>query len=133
MRLPEQAIRNAPQLLRNTGDADLGENLARFFFGLWENPEVGRQLRMTLASGVTDGHAAATLREFITAEILGPVVAADGRPDAALRIQLTMSHLIGAAVVRYVVAVEPMASAGLDTVVHWIAPTLQRYLTAPPG
>ena len=32
---------------------------------------------------------------------------------------------------RFVLRLEPVASADLDTVVAWYAPTVQRYLTAP--
>jgi hypothetical protein len=33
--------------------------------------------------------------------------------------------------VRYVVKVEPLASARTDDLVAWLGPTLQRYLTEP--
>jgi hypothetical protein len=38
--------------------------------------------------------------------------------------------VIGLGIARYVVALEPMASASVEDVVAAIAPTLQRYLTA---
>ncbi|MBY8853284.1 TetR/AcrR family transcriptional regulator, partial [Saccharothrix sp. MB29] len=49
--------------------------------------------------------------------------------DAELRATLTASQIFGMGIVRYVVRIEPFASADVDTVVRAIAPNLQRYLT----
>ena len=40
------------------------------------------------------------------------------------------SQLVGLAMIRYVVRVEPLASADRETVVAPVAPTIQRYLRA---
>ena len=54
--------------------------------------------------------------------------------DAALRVGLFSSHLIGLAVSRYLVRAEPVASADPATLVRWIGPVLQNYLTGQtPG
>ena len=50
--------------------------------------------------------------------------------DARLRATLAASQLVGLAMVRYVVRVEPLASADHDTIVAALAPTIERYLTA---
>jgi hypothetical protein len=44
---------------------------------------------------------------------------------------LVASQLMGIVIVRYVVAVEPLASASHDDLVATYAPTLQRYLEMP--
>jgi hypothetical protein len=62
----------------------------------------------------------------------GPFLAlarAIDQPDAALRATLAGSQLIGLALARYVVAVEPLASAPPEVLVRALAPTLQRYFT----
>jgi hypothetical protein len=46
-----------------------------------------------------------------------------------LRAALSGTHVIGLGIVRYVLRLEPLASADHDTVVGAIAPNLQRYLT----
>ena len=61
--------------------------------------------------------------------MLGRVAAALGTPDAELRAALVGSQLVGLGVLRYLVRVEPLASAGADAVVAAVAPTIQRYLT----
>jgi hypothetical protein len=49
--------------------------------------------------------------------------------DAPLRVELAGSHLIGIAIARYVVRVEPLASADPEAIVAAVGPTIQRYLT----
>jgi hypothetical protein len=39
--------------------------------------------------------------------------------------------MVGLAMIRYVLKLEPLASADADTVATAIGPTLQRYLTEP--
>ena len=48
-----------------------------------------------------------------------------------LRASLAASQLIGVAMLRYVVKVEPLASAPAADVAAWVGPSLQRYFTDP--
>jgi Tetracyclin repressor-like, C-terminal domain len=48
-----------------------------------------------------------------------------------LRASFAASHLIGLAMLRYVVKLEPLALASHDVVASWLGPTVQRYLTDP--
>ncbi|WP_216896647.1 TetR family transcriptional regulator [Nocardia alni] len=129
MQLPEDFVRSVSHLLLDTSQSAVGERLTRFFLNLWENSDTRRQLRMTVSSGLTDGQATTALREFVTAEILNPVVVASDRQDAALRLPLAVSHLIGLAMGRYILEIEPLAHADVDTLVAWVAPTIEHYLT----
>jgi hypothetical protein len=52
-------------------------------------------------------------------------------PRAQTRAALIGTELVGLALARFVLSVEPIASADLDTLVAWYGPTLQRYLTGP--
>jgi hypothetical protein len=69
------------------------------------------------------------MREFVSRVILGRVVStvAPDRPE--LRAALCGTQVVGLGMVRYVIRLEPLASADHDTVVAAIAPNLQRYLT----
>lgn len=49
-------------------------------------------------------------------------------PDAELRMELAASNLIGIAILRYVVRIEPLASATVDRLVVEIAPRIHDYL-----
>src|SRR5215218_8766140 len=82
-----------------------------------------------IRSAVTDEQAAALLREFITEEVLGPIAGRLGSPDARLRATLVGSQLIGLAMARYIIRVEPLASTPSAEVAAAVGPTVQRYLT----
>ncbi len=109
--------------------ADLGERLVRMVLEIWARPEVLDVLLSVLRSATSNDAAAAALRRFITREVLTPIAEAIGMPDAPLRASLAGSQVVGLAVARYVVKVEPLASADTEDVVRWVGPTLQRYLT----
>lgn len=108
----------------------LGERLARFFVDTWDSPG-GSPLLGVIRSVVGNEDAAALLREFVTREVLGRLARALELDQPQLRASLAASQLIGLAMLRCVVKVEPLASASRDEVVAWLGPTLQRYLTDP--
>jgi hypothetical protein len=78
---------------------------------------------------MSNEHAATLLREFFGGEVLARVAGALGHEDARLRATLVASQLLGVAMVRYIIRIEPLASASAETIVAAYAPTLQRYLT----
>lgn len=111
----------------------IGERFVRLALDLWEGPEMRPTLLALLRSAATDQTAAAMLRQLITE---GPVLAlasAIDRPDARLRATLAGSQLVGMAIARYVIGVEPLASASKEEVVRVIGPTVQGYLTGDIG
>ncbi|MGK5630977.1 TetR family transcriptional regulator [Streptomyces sp. URMC 123] len=118
---------NVPEVLA-LGPAGIGERLARFFIGVWEDPVTRAPLLAIIRSALTNDTAAAVLRGFVLRRMLERVAAELAVPDPALRAELAAAQLVGIAVLRYVLRVEPLASADVDTVVAHIAPTLQRYL-----
>ena len=57
-----------------------------------------------------------------------------GYPDADRRAALIGSQLLGLALCRYILRLQPLASLSADEIVAGLAPTIQRYLTQPiPG
>ena len=119
--------------LLEPGLEGLGERMVRFFLETWESPR-GRPLLAILRSVVNHEDAAGLMRGFLSRELLGHLAAAlrTDRPD--LRASLAFSHLIGLALARYIVKVEPLASADADTLAAWAGPVIQKYLTGPlPG
>jgi AcrR family transcriptional regulator len=128
MELPFDPRAVLPVLL-GPGVDGLGERVVRFFLTVWEEP-AARGPFLALIRSVT-GHeeSAVMFREFVTDQVLVRVAAAIDRPNARLRASLVASQLIGMVMIRYVVKVEPLASASVDQVVAAVAPTVQRYLT----
>lgn len=106
----------------------LGERIARQFVSIWDQEEMGVPLVALVRSSLTSDTAAAQLREGLVRMITGPIAAVINEPDAPLRAQFVASQLLGLAVARYVLRLEPLASTPADVVISEIAPTLQRYL-----
>ena len=106
-----------------------GERMVELFLSVWDHAADQSPLLALVRSAVGDEHAAAMLREFITEEVLGEIARRLGSPDARLRATLVGSQLMGMAMARYIIKVEPLASAPAAQVVAAIGPTLQRYLT----
>jgi AcrR family transcriptional regulator len=127
MELPFDVTLTVPRLLEGPPD-ELGVRFVRFFLELWERPANRSLLLGVLRSASTDSIAAGMLRRLL---VEGPFLAlahAINRPDATFRATLAGSQLIGLAIARYVVAVEPLASAPTEILVRAIGPTVQRYL-----
>ena len=108
----------------------LGERLCFYFLGLWEDEATKEPLLAMLRSALTHVAAAESVRGFLTEAIVGRVAMVLDAPDAALRATLVGSQFVGLAMARYLLRIEPLASADAATVVAWVAPTVQRYLTA---
>jgi AcrR family transcriptional regulator len=107
----------------------VGERMVEAFLAIWDHAVDRSPLLTLVRSAVGDEAAAAMLREFITAEVLGPIARRLGSPDAGLRATLVGSQLIGLAMARYIVRVEPLASTPAGQIAAAVGPTLQRYLT----
>lgn len=107
----------------------LGEMLARTVLEVWGSEETRAQSIALLRSAVVNQRAAAMLRGFVTETIVGAVARIAGEADAEYRACLVASQIVGLGIVRYVVALEPVASAPTEDLVAAVAPTIQRYLT----
>jgi AcrR family transcriptional regulator len=114
------------------GPERLGENLVRTFLGVWEGPARAPALAL-IRSAVGNEWTARLLREFVISQILRRVTATlDVSPaEREARAALAASQLVGLAMIRYVVKLEPVASASPESLIAAYAPTLQRYFTGP--
>jgi AcrR family transcriptional regulator len=119
-----------PQLLA-AGTDDLGERVVRTFLAVWDStPGQGPMLAM-LRSAVSHQDSAEQLRALLLRALLRPLAIGAGGDDPDLRAGLLASQVVGLAVTRYVLRLEPVASADADTLATAVGPTLQRYLTGP--
>lgn len=112
------------------GTERIGERMVRTFVTVWDSPAGAAGVAM-LRSAVTSSLAAALLREFIFTQILRRAVSLLGLDphEAPLRASLVASQISGLGLMRYVIRIEPLASAPPEVVVATIGPTVQRYLT----
>ena len=81
-------------------------------------------------SAPTHERSQTLLREFIDREITGRLAAMLDTPDAALRAGMVNVQILGLAVARYIVRIEPIASAPIDELVTRFGPVVQHCLTA---
>ena len=111
------------------GDPEqLGERIVLRFLQIWDATGAA-ELSALIQSVASHDTAARLLREFIS-RVLGTRVVSSVTPDQAeLRAGLVGSQLFGLAIVRYVLKVEPLASADHAAVAAAVAPNVQRYLT----
>ena len=109
----------------------LGERIARTFLSTWDaTPGQGPMLAM-IRSAVTDEKAAASLRGFLTRVLFIPLADAAGGDQPELRANLVGSQMVGLAMARYVVRLEPLSSAAPEELAPIVGRTIDRYLTGP--
>jgi AcrR family transcriptional regulator len=124
VQFPFQPAEGIDQLLG--GDPEtVGERLVRFFLRIGED-----QANRHAVIGLLRSAATTLLREFASKAIIGWMAADLDPPNPRLRPTLVASQLIGLFMLRYIIKVEPLASASVEEVVAAVAPTMQRYLTA---
>ncbi|GAA2467135.1 TetR/AcrR family transcriptional regulator [Winogradskya humida] len=109
---------------------EAGVRLVRLVLSVWDSPAGVAALAM-LRSAMSNEWAARLLREFVVTQILRRAVAQLGidEREAPLRSALVATQIAGLAVVRYVLKVEPVASAPAEQLVATVGPNVQRYLT----
>ena len=118
-----------PQALAGGRD-ELGANIVRTFLGVWDGPARPAALAL-VRSAVGNEWTAKLLREFLVSHVLRRVLGTLDVPqeERDARGALVASQLIGVVMARYVLRLEPLASASHDSLVASLGPTLQRYLT----
>jgi len=105
----------------------VGRRLAELVVAALENPASQSIVLGRIRCAATHPDAAALVRETVTRDLLRLTSAlTDDRPDT--RAVLAGAHLVGIALARYVVLVEPLASMSPAEVIEVIAPTFQHYL-----
>ncbi|MER6208941.1 MULTISPECIES: TetR family transcriptional regulator [unclassified Streptomyces] len=122
---------NAPETVAEGPLDGVGERLTRFIFGIWENPATRTPLLAVVRSAVNNEAAAAVFRRLVVSQVLGRVAARLDLPDGDLRAELAAAQLVGTAMLRYVIKVEPLASVDVERIIARVAPVVQGHLTGP--
>jgi AcrR family transcriptional regulator len=131
MDLPFDAEAAVAALLESADEDRLGEGFVRMFFSIWEDPQTGPRMAGMIRSAASYDLAAERMRHLLHTRILGPLATALGASQPELRAQLASSQLVGIGLARYILRFEPLASTDAETLIAALAPTVQRYLTAP--
>ncbi|MDJ1138043.1 TetR family transcriptional regulator [Streptomyces iconiensis] len=126
--------RVVPDLVATAARDELGERIVRTFVAVWENAETREPMLAILRSAVNNETAAAVFRRLLTRNLLERTASVLDAPDAELRVNLAAAQMVGAALLRYVLRLEPLASETAEVLVARLAPVVQHHLTGPaPG
>lgn len=112
------------------GVEGIGERIIRLVVHTWDDPATSGPMLAMLRSAASHELSARTLREFLTGEVLGRIAAAIDLPDATTRAALAATQIVGLVMARYVLRIEPIASADEGTLAGYLGPSVQRYLSA---
>ncbi|MFI6483871.1 TetR family transcriptional regulator [Nonomuraea sp. NPDC050663] len=105
---------------------ELGERLVRLLLTVTSDPQAREPVIALMRSAMTNDQARETLREFMSSAMLFRV--ADALEVPHIRIEAAFAQMFGIIMARYVLRLEPIASADLEEIVELVGPTLQRYL-----
>jgi AcrR family transcriptional regulator len=106
------------------------QRLARVLVGLWEREPTKGALIGAVRAAVTSETAAGLLRGIVQEHAIAAVAASTESPDAELRANLIGATMMGIAIARQVLALEPIASLGEDALTGVLAGAIEHYLTA---
>ncbi|MCX4643970.1 MULTISPECIES: TetR family transcriptional regulator [unclassified Streptomyces] len=122
---------DAPAAIEDGPLDGVGERLTRFIFSVWENPATRTPLLAIVRSAVNNETAAAVFRRLVAVQLMRKIARRLDLPpeEAELRAELAAAQLVGTAMLRYVIKVEPLASADVERIVERVAPVVQGHLT----
>lgn len=119
-----------------------GERLIRMFLNSWEDPQLRPQLLAIFRAAFTSEDGAAVLRDFMSNQLFERVAdklkvspldlgqAAGILTVPPLNLNAAAAQVWGVVILRYVLGIEPIASASQEEIVALLSPTIQGYLGA---
>lgn len=110
-------------------ESGIGERLLTRYLELWEDPAHGPRLSAVLHAAAATPATAALLKELLARELLGPIARRLSGDHPEVRALLAASQVLGLAMIRYMLKVDPLASMPARQVAAVVAPNVQRYLT----
>jgi hypothetical protein len=118
-------------MLLDEGGEHIGRRLVRRFIEHCDTGDTFEPLLAVWRSAAVQPLARKLLHGTLAGPMAKRVGAEFGVDNAVLRVELVASHLMGLAFARCQLRIEPIASIGIEDLVAWIGPTVQRYLTDP--
>jgi hypothetical protein len=109
-------------------DRDFSDRLLRSFLALCENPRTRQGMLRMVRASVGSARAGQRFYTMLNRTVVNPAARATGIHASALRIELVCGQLVGLAMMRYVLQVEPVASVSADEIVRQFAPAIRATL-----
>ena len=114
--------------LGTVADGEVGRVMTAHFVRTWDSEGT---LMALLRRAASDAGAAEQMRTIFATQVAAAVAPLCPDPtEAARRAALVASQLLGIALSRYVLLLPPVVEMDPDEIVAWVAPTIDRYLTA---
>lgn len=106
-----------------------GKRVIEVFLDVWDSPAGAAGVAL-LRSAVSNDWTARLVREFVLSQVQRRVLTRlpIDPAQAPLRAALVAAQIVGLAMMRYVIKLEPLASAPPHVVSAAVGPTVQRYL-----
>ena len=109
-------------------EADFSVRLLRSFLALCENPRTRQGMLRMVRASVGSARAGQAFYRVLNRSVVNPAAKATGVHASAMRVELVCGQLVGLAMMRYVLQVEPVASAPAAEVVRQFAPAIRATL-----
>nr|WP_218881202.1 TetR family transcriptional regulator [Leifsonia shinshuensis] len=106
----------------------VGETLVRYLLTQLEDERAAGRIVLILRTALSSGPGTRMLREFLTREVFARLAALTHADDADLRADLAASQIAGLMMTRYVLKLEPIASAAPDELARRVGPVIQWHL-----
>ncbi len=110
------------------GSADVASRAAALILDVLEDAARRDAFLGLLRAAVTEPEAAELIRELITERMLTPIASRFGSDQPQLRASMIATQLVGLAIVRYVVRIEPLAGASREQLRRVLVPVIEHYL-----
>lgn len=114
---------------------DFAIRLLRRFLLLCEHPRTRQRMLGMVRNSTRYGPGAPKLYGWINRAVLNPrfMPISERRTMSAMKAELVAAQLIGLAMARYILKLEPLASASVDEVVRLAAPSIRAALQGEDG
>lgn len=123
---------NVPQKITKVLQGDtqtLGVRLATLFITMAESKTTNYIITNVIKAVIQVPEATLLLKILLVRPIITAFKNSDKLDNPELRVTLVQSQLLGLAMTRYILKIEPLASLPPAELIAYLAPTLQRYLT----
>jgi hypothetical protein len=110
------------------GASDFSVRLLRSFLALCESPRTRHGMLRMVRASVGSARAGRAFYGVLNRTVVNPAARATGVHASALRFELVCGQLVGLAMMRYVLQVEPVASAPVEDIVRQFAPAIRATL-----
>lgn len=107
---------------------DFAQALVRTYLRVVDSDPSRSAILALVRSAVSNEKAATMLREFLTSALLTVIAGQVGHEDAPLRASLVAAQLIGIAMLRHVLRIEPLVRATTDEIAALVTPAIEQYL-----